>query len=433
MAKIYISSTYEDLKDHREAVYNTLRRWQHNAIAMEDYVASDQRPLDKCLDDISQCDVYIGIFAWRYGYIPPGQVKSITVLEYECAIKSGIPCRIFILDEDMLWKPCYIDEDQSNIKEFRKKLQETHTVKFFKTVDNLKAHVSESLKDISSKNRKRASNLIYYNMDRYEQIELMDIWLKKFASNNPSPHFAWIFHGKYHHEPNRFLGIMKNKWSNQKTKINFRFYENLKWPHTDTLDQDFELSILSKIHDQASEELSIQSDFTFETISKELNKHKGALVFNFKVHSYQLKNCKQDISNFLNIFSKWPERHHGPLIVMLTIVYVQASSSQKTQKRGFTNWLKRSPPVNEPDTCIRDALQNLSLNQFNFTKAFVFKEFSLITYSHAQDWLENHFDSNMDEYYVLDRIIEDLYTPRDKTYPLKELAQVIKQRFEKGS
>jgi hypothetical protein len=36
----------------------------------------------------------------------------------------------------------------------------------------------------------------------------------------------------------------------------------------------------------------------------------------------------------------------------------------------------------------------------------------------------------MDEYLVLDRIIDALYTPKDKTYPLKELAETIRDRFE---
>ena len=68
--RIYISSTYNDLRECREQVYRTLRQLGHDVIAMEDYVATDQRPLDKCLQDVASCDLYVGIFAWRYGYIP---------------------------------------------------------------------------------------------------------------------------------------------------------------------------------------------------------------------------------------------------------------------------------------------------------------------------------------------------------------------------
>ena len=449
MAKIYISSTYEDLKDHRKAVYETLRQWRHDVIAMEDYVACDQRPLDKCLEDVSQCNVYIGLFAWRYGFIPDGQSKSITQLEYECAVKSGMPCYIFIIDKGASWLPAYIDDDKRNINSFKNKLQNNHVVNFFTTIDNLRAVVSVSLKDIpidpinetSRTSEKKLVNhpqkirntikpLTYYSMDRYEQIDRMDVWFKTFASKNPSPHFAGIFHGKDHHEPARFFRIMKNKWCNYQTDLNVNFYEHLNWPDIDTLDQYFELSVLSKIHDRMSQDLSYQCDFTFETITKQLNEDKGPLVFDFKVHSSKLKNCEQDISNFLNIFSKWPQRQSGPLIVLLTIIYGQASASKKPKKRFFRKWFKKSSPVADPDTSIRKSLQKLPLDKFSFTQTFVFKEFSLITYEHTKDWLNTYFDSNMDEYLVLDRIIDALYTPKDKTYPLKELAETIRDRFE---
>jgi formylglycine-generating enzyme required for sulfatase activity len=150
MAKIYISSTFKDLNAHREAVYKTLRQWGHDAIAMEDYVASDKRPLDKCLNDVASSDVYIGLFAWRYGYVPSGQDKSITELEYDHARKNNKPCFIFMLKEDAMWNPMLIDEDRRNIKTLRQKLQTDLTVSFFSTVDELKSTVSASLKDIPS-------------------------------------------------------------------------------------------------------------------------------------------------------------------------------------------------------------------------------------------------------------------------------------------
>ena len=90
MTKIYISSTYSDLVEHRQRVYDILRKMRYDVIAMEDYVATDQRPLDKCLADVASCHIYVGIFAWRYGYIPPGQKRSITELEYRQAGQSGL-------------------------------------------------------------------------------------------------------------------------------------------------------------------------------------------------------------------------------------------------------------------------------------------------------------------------------------------------------
>src|ERR1700730_353795 len=108
----YLSSTYSDLKECREVVYDTLRKMRYDVIAMEDYVATDQRPLEKCLADVAACDLYIGLFAWRYGYIPPEgnpHHKSITELEYRRAIERDKHCLLFLLADDAPWSPLEMD------------------------------------------------------------------------------------------------------------------------------------------------------------------------------------------------------------------------------------------------------------------------------------------------------------------------------------
>lgn len=49
MAMIYLSCTYEDLKDYRRVVFETTRKSGHHVIAMEEHGAADQRLVDKCL------------------------------------------------------------------------------------------------------------------------------------------------------------------------------------------------------------------------------------------------------------------------------------------------------------------------------------------------------------------------------------------------
>ncbi len=41
MARIYLSSTYNDLIPYRKAVYDTLRTLRHDVIAMEHYPYND--------------------------------------------------------------------------------------------------------------------------------------------------------------------------------------------------------------------------------------------------------------------------------------------------------------------------------------------------------------------------------------------------------
>ena len=74
--KIYLSSTFADLQECRLRVYRALVRLKHEVRAMEDYVASDQRPIDACLADVDQCDIYVGLFAHRYGYVADDPVRN---------------------------------------------------------------------------------------------------------------------------------------------------------------------------------------------------------------------------------------------------------------------------------------------------------------------------------------------------------------------
>ena len=136
MARIYISSTYQDLKDHREEVYRALRQLSHDVIAMEDYVATDTRPLDKCLADVASCEIYVGIFAWRYGFTPPGQSKAITELEYREAKRQGLKCLIFLLDDDN-WPRKLSDRDVTSIENLRAELMIDNTISTFSSPDEL--------------------------------------------------------------------------------------------------------------------------------------------------------------------------------------------------------------------------------------------------------------------------------------------------------
>ena len=155
MAKVYISSTYGDLKEYREAAYRALRRLGHDAVAMEDYVATGQHPpLAKCLKDVDNCDWYVGIFAWRYGYIPDEENpegKSITELEYRQAEKKQKPQFIFLLEENHTWSRNQMDEVTGQgengmcIKQLRQELGKKKLVSFFTNPDELASLVSASV------------------------------------------------------------------------------------------------------------------------------------------------------------------------------------------------------------------------------------------------------------------------------------------------
>ena len=84
---VYISSTFNDLKNFRQAIINCIVSLgdYYKPVSMEFYDAEDAHFVKKCLDDVEACNIYILILGKRYGYIPKGFTKSITELEYDKA------------------------------------------------------------------------------------------------------------------------------------------------------------------------------------------------------------------------------------------------------------------------------------------------------------------------------------------------------------
>jgi O-acetyl-ADP-ribose deacetylase (regulator of RNase III) len=183
MSRIYISSTFEDLKDHRERVYRQLRRMGHDVIAMEDYVAQDARPLANCLNDISSCCLYIGLFAWRYGFVPedhnPGRL-SITELEYRHAANEGKDCLVFLLDEKFAVIPAFQDSHMGNgeggklIRRLREELSNKKQVGFFGSPDDLASLVGATVekweKQKEARNQDEVSKLAIAKLTVEEKI-----------------------------------------------------------------------------------------------------------------------------------------------------------------------------------------------------------------------------------------------------------------------
>jgi hypothetical protein len=149
MAKIYVSSTFVDLQECRERVSRVLRQMGHEDVGMEYYVAEDQRPVDKCLRDVAACDVYVGLFAWRYGWVPKAKNRkrhSLTEMEFRQAVQSGKQCLTFVLDGKTAWPPDFIDDDKTRIKKLRAELGEEHGAVQFTSPDHLTYEVSVAVR-----------------------------------------------------------------------------------------------------------------------------------------------------------------------------------------------------------------------------------------------------------------------------------------------
>ena len=173
--RIFVSSSFEDLREHRTAAIRVLRQLGHEVLAMEDMIAGTAAPLAKVLEMVDRSEAYVGIFAWRYGYIPaqaadqpaPAAIKipvvegavygetSITNYEYLRAVQRKLPVMAFLLDEHYPWPPQLIDgfdttraqapANADNIRALRLSLQQERVVSWFTTPTDLEARVSAAV------------------------------------------------------------------------------------------------------------------------------------------------------------------------------------------------------------------------------------------------------------------------------------------------
>ncbi len=140
MAKVYVSSTFIDLKDCRARVNLALSKVGHEDVAMEYYVAGSERPVERCLADVEACDLYVGLFAWRYGYVPAKDNPdglSITEMEYRQAQKLGKHCLIFLHSEDAPWPRRLMDKDAAQIERLRAELSTEHMTGSFNSAEDI--------------------------------------------------------------------------------------------------------------------------------------------------------------------------------------------------------------------------------------------------------------------------------------------------------
>src|SRR5215831_358125 len=130
--KAFVSSTFEDLKDHRNWVIAALRKAGIFVDPMEEWTAASDAPRHLSQQRIAGCDLCVLLVAFRRGHIPRGEELSITQLELQAAAKSGIDVLVFLLREDEPW-PRKFDQMETDpgIRQWRKELQEHKTIRFF--------------------------------------------------------------------------------------------------------------------------------------------------------------------------------------------------------------------------------------------------------------------------------------------------------------
>lgn len=147
--QVFISSTYEDLKEERKNVIETLLMIDCIPAGMEAFCAADEEQFEYIKKVIDLCDYYVLIIGKRYGSISPITGKSYTEMEYDYAKSKNIPIFVFPVNNTVKMQE---DEHVSELKAFREKAYGKTMGATWRNADELGKKVAISLEKAIKKN-----------------------------------------------------------------------------------------------------------------------------------------------------------------------------------------------------------------------------------------------------------------------------------------
>lgn len=144
---VMISSTARDLPEHRKQVIAGCERVGCFPLPMENLPADPDDAVRVSLSLVEQAELYVGIFAHRYGYVPDGHDRSVTEMEYDRARARGLPCLIYFMHEDHSLKASDVETGRGaeKLQRFKERLATSHVAGFFKSPDDLRAQILHAL------------------------------------------------------------------------------------------------------------------------------------------------------------------------------------------------------------------------------------------------------------------------------------------------
>lgn len=195
--QIFISSTYVDLIEPRQAALEAILRMGHLPVGMERFDAADESQWEVIKRHIDNSDYYVLIIARRYGSEDTSSGLSYTHKEYRYALEQGVPCIAFMLDNSVKnWNNDYVDSGKTKKKldafkaEFNNRL-----VNFWEDPKDLAYKLYASLSTlINSKPRvgwvrgsEAASSVVVEEMSRLskENNELKQLVAASSSANDP--------------------------------------------------------------------------------------------------------------------------------------------------------------------------------------------------------------------------------------------------------
>ncbi len=144
---VFLSSTYEDLREERAEVMHTLLEIDCIPCGMEYFPSDDDEQFEFIKSVIDECDYYVLIIAGRYGSIGKGG-KSYTEMEYRYALKKRIPIFTFIhndIDSISLNKSEKNENNREKLNSFIKYVSKRKVAAYWNGKEDLAGKVSRTM------------------------------------------------------------------------------------------------------------------------------------------------------------------------------------------------------------------------------------------------------------------------------------------------
>lgn len=182
--QIFISSTYQDLKEERRKVQDTILEMYQFPIGMEMFSADDEEQWEIIRETIDSSDYYILIIGHRYGsMIEEGDYAGIsyTQKEFRYALEKKIPVLAFLIADSVAVTPDKMEDEvdkKEKLQAFKKEVTTGRTVQWWTSSEDLANKVSIALSKQIHKGKRpgwiRANNI---NIEE-TQNELIELYKK---------------------------------------------------------------------------------------------------------------------------------------------------------------------------------------------------------------------------------------------------------------
>jgi hypothetical protein len=155
--QVFISSTYEDMKEERQCAVEAILEAGHIPAGMELFTSGDSSQWKVIEEWILECDAFVLLLCGRYGSIEPESGKSYVHLEYEFAQEHGIPTMAFLGNAKFMNKKfksmglqAMEQKNPSQLEAFKGQVLQHH-VKYFENRKNLKYEISLALRAVEAR------------------------------------------------------------------------------------------------------------------------------------------------------------------------------------------------------------------------------------------------------------------------------------------